>query len=61
MIADANRSRCRTVVTPLQRLGSFIAQLPDSTLRSQHPVPLSAEALDADGKVVANSSEPFGG
>ena len=60
MIADANRSRCRTVVTPLQRLGSFIAQLPDSTLRSRHLVPLSAEALDAD-KVVAKSSEPLGG
>jgi hypothetical protein len=49
------------VVTPVQRLGFFIAQLPDSTLRSQHPVPLSAEALDADGTVVAKSSEPFGG
>jgi hypothetical protein len=61
MIADANRSRCRTVVTPLQRLGSFIAQLPDSTLRSRHLVPLSAEALDGDGKVVAKSSEPLGG
>ena len=45
----------------MQRLGSFIAQLPDSTLRSRHPVPLSAEALDADGKVVAKSSEPLGG
>jgi hypothetical protein len=49
------------VVTPVQRLGFFIAQLPDSTLRSQHPAPLSAEALDADGKVVAKTSEPFGG
>jgi hypothetical protein len=49
------------VVTPVQRLGFFIAQLPDSTLRSQHPVPLSVEAFDADGKVVAKSSEPFGG
>ena len=48
-------------VTPVQRLGFFIAQLPDSTLRSQHPVPLSAEALDADGKVVAKTSEPAGG
>jgi hypothetical protein len=49
------------IVTPVQRLGFFIAQLPDSTLRSQQPVPLFAEALDADGTVVAKSSEPFGG
>jgi hypothetical protein len=49
------------VVTPVQRLGFFIAQLPDATLHSQHPVPLLAEALDADGEVVATSSEPFGG
>jgi hypothetical protein len=49
------------VVTPVQRLGFFIAQLPDSTLRSQQHVALFAEALDADGKVVATSSEPLGG
>jgi len=45
----------------VQRLGFFIAQLPDSTLGSLQHVPLSAEALDADGKLVAKSSESFGG
>jgi hypothetical protein len=43
------------IVAPVQRLGFFIAQLPDSTLGSQHPISLSATALDADGNVVANS------
>jgi hypothetical protein len=49
------------IVTPVQRLGFFITQLPDSTLRAGHPIPLTAQALDADGKVVARSSESGGG
>jgi hypothetical protein len=53
--------RNEPIVTPLQRLGFFVAQLPDSVLRSQQAVPLVAEALDADGKVVARSSESLGG
>lgn len=58
------------IVTPVQRLGFFLAQLPDGTLRSgpgagDHRVALtvglSAKALDADGKVVARSSDSLGG
>jgi hypothetical protein len=44
------------VVTLVQRLGFFVARLPDSTLGSQLPVALVAEALDADGTVVARST-----
>jgi hypothetical protein len=46
------------VVADVGDLGFFIAQLPDSTLGAQTPPTPSAEALDAEGNVVATGGTP---
>ncbi len=45
------------VIADVGRLGFFSAQLPDSTLGAATPPALVAEALDAEGDVVARGDD----